>query len=128
MLGLELARTCISAHDKIIKARVEMDFRKLWGLRKLKEEKIRMLFKAIISSKVTYPPVPLHCINKTTMTPLQRIHNRGARCITGINRLERKTNEYINERAQLKPVNIILYERALKIWNKIRMTMREEME
>ena len=76
MLGLELARTCISAHVKIIKARVEMDFRKLWGLRKLKEEKRRMLFKALISSKVTYPPVPLLCINKTTMTTLQRIHNK----------------------------------------------------
>ena len=113
------------AREGVIVFKMEMDSRKLWGFRELKEENRRKLFKAIISSKVTYPPVPLHCINITSMTTLQTIHNRGTRFITGISRLERKTNEYINERAQLKPVNVILYERALKIWSKIMTTMRD---
>ena len=98
------------------------------GLRELDENNRRKLSKALFSSKVAYHPIPLHCINKTLMTTLQRMHNKGARFITGINRLERRTNEYVNESAQLKSVNTILYEKALKIWNKIRTNMREEME
>ena len=42
--------------------------------------------------------------------------------------MERKTSKYINERARLRRVNVILYERALRLWNKIRTNMREEFQ
>ena len=76
----------------------------------------RKIFSALISSKITYPAIPLHCTNVTSMKILQRIHNRGARFITGISKLEERTRKYINERAELRPVN------------KIRTKMREEFE
>ena len=54
MVGLELKRICISAHVKRIKARVEMDLRKLWGLkeengRKLQSDLPTLLFPCIVS-------------------------------------------------------------------------------
>ena len=91
-------------------------------------ENKREIFSALISSQITYHAVSLQCTNKTSLRILQRIHNRGARFNTGISKLERRTSKYIYERAQLKLVNVILYERALTIQNKIRTNLREEFE
>ena len=35
-------------------------------------------------------------------------------------------NEWVNEAANLKPLNETLYERALQVWNKIRTNQRTE--
>ena len=128
MLGLNFTRTGFSAHVRKIREKVIPDMRRLWSMREMGMDSKRKVFEAIITSKMTYPSVPLHCANITSMRILQRIQNTGARFITGISRLERKTSKYINERAGLRPINLILYERALKTWNKIRTTMREEFE
>ena len=115
MLDLYFTRTGFSAHTKKIKEKTAPDIRKLWGMREMGEENKRRIFKALISSKITYPAVPLLCTNVTSMKTLQRIHNKGARFITGISLLERRTSKYVNERAHLKPVNVLLYERALTV-------------
>ena len=128
MLGLELTCSGYHAHVKKIKESCERDMRKLWSLRSLGEDNKRKIFKAIIGSKLHYPPIPFHCVNKSLLTRLQRIQNWGARYITGISRMERKTNSYINVRAQLRPLNITSYERALKTWNGIRKNLRQEWE
>ena len=57
---------------------------------------------------------------------LHSLQNQGARFITNIRRSERKTNEEVNRRANLDPLNQSLHIRAAKIWNKVRVEMREE--
>ena len=84
------------------------------------------LYKALILSKLTYPPVPIHCLSRHQTTQLQLVHSKGARFIAGVSRIERLTNEHIHRKINLPPLNHILYERALSVWNTIRVSMRNE--
>ena len=52
--------------------------------------------------------------------------SKGAKFIANIRRGDRKTNEEVNRRANLVPLNQSLYVIAVKIWNRVRMEMREE--
>ena len=60
------------------------------------------------------------------MRAFQRIQNKGARFITNTRLIEGKTNEEVNRKAQLEPLNQSLYSRARKTWNQIRLEQREE--
>ena len=100
-----------------------MEFKRVKDLGQNNRKK---LYEALVTSKLCYPSIPLHCLGITAQRSLQRVQNSGARYITNIKRRERKTNEYIHRKADLQPVNIKLYERALKTWNKIRTTLRED--
>ena len=128
MLGLELSLTGFHSHVKKKKKKesVMVEMRKLWSLKELRKDNKRKLFKALISSKASYPPFPLHCTYKTSLIKFQRMHNSGARYITDIRRQERRTNRYVNEKALLKPVKVILYGRAFHVGNKIITNIREE--
>ena len=105
MLGLVVSRTGYSTH---IKQRVESaraDLRKLWSLRELNSQNKRKIYNALITSKLTYPAIPLHCLNITSLRKLQIIQNQGARLITKTRRIDRKTNFQVNREAQLRPIS-----------------------
>ena len=107
---------------------MKRDMMKLWSVRELSQQNKKKLYEALIKSKLTYPAIPTHSLSDTSLKKLQRVQNQGARFITNTRRLDRKRNEDLNREAQLQPINVILYERALRIWNKIRTTMRAELE
>ena len=121
MLGLTILSTGYSTHIKRKKNLCKLELGKMWRLRELGEKNKRTMYLALISSRLHYPPIPTHCLSDLSIRTLQRAENSGARCITNISRMERKTNLEVNRRAQLEPLNQSLYSRALKIWNKIRV-------
>ena len=126
MLGLEITRTGYRKHVKQLEIKTKKELAKMWRIREMSETNKRKIYQALIHSRLTYPPVPLHCTSDTAMKTLQRVQNRGARFITSIRRSDRKTNKYINDKAGLRPLNDVLYERALKTWEKIRTKQRYE--
>ena len=126
MLGLKITRTGYATHITETKNTCKREMARLWRLKDLGEKNKRKLFHVLISSRLHYPPIPTHCLAETSLKTLQRIQNQGARFITKIRRSERKTNEEVNRRANLVPLNQSLFARAAKIWNRIRTDMREE--
>ena len=126
ILGLKITKTGYATHvtEKRNFCRAEMG--KLWRLKDLGWKRKRTIYQALISSRLHYPPIPLHCLSESSLKSLQRIQNQGARYITGTSRIEGRTNEEVNRRANLDPLNQSLFIRAAKIWNKVRVEMREE--
>ena len=55
------------------------------------------------------------------MKKLQVIQNRACRIITKTRLRERKTNKYVNEKAKLEPINIVLNNMAKEIWEKVEL-------
>ena len=99
---------------------------KLYRFWNMQQKHKNNIYKALILSKLTYPPVPTHCLSNTQLQQLQRVHNNGARFIAGISKREHKTNEYIHKKINLPPLNRILHERASKIWHTIQTNIRPE--
>ena len=101
---------------------------KLFRFRNLSRKNKRKIYQAMIKSALEYPPVPLHTISKNQQKKMQVIQNKAARIITKTRLREGKTNEYINKRANLEPLNISIHNRAVKIWNKLEDNLPEEVK
>ena len=57
---------------------------------------------------------------------MQIVQNKAARIITKTRLSDRVTNKYVNELAELIPVNISIHEQAKKIWQKIEVEIDRE--
>ena len=77
------------------------------------------MYLTLIKSILTYPPVVLHTVSKTQAIKMQIVQNKAARIITKTRLSDRVTNRYVNELAELIPVNISIHEQAKNIWQKI---------
>ena len=69
---LKISRTGYAAHIAEKKRSCKVETGKLWRLKDLGEKKKRIVYQAIISSKLEYPPIPLHCVSETYLKALQR--------------------------------------------------------
>ena len=86
----------------------------------------RTLYLSLIKSILTYPPAVLHTVSKTQAIKMQIVQNKAARIITKTRLSDRVTNKYVNELAELIPVNISIHEQAKNIWQKIEVEMDRE--
>ena len=57
---------------------------------------------------------------------MQIVQNKAARIITKTRLSDRVTNKYVNELAEVIPVNISIHEQAKKIWQKIEVEIDRE--
>ena len=50
---------------------------------------------------------------------MQQVQNKATRIITKTRLSDRKTNKYVNELAELTPINVSIHEQAKNTWQKI---------
>ena len=55
---------------------------------------------------------------------MQRVQNKAARLITKTRLNDRRTSKFVNEQAELIPINISIHNQAMKIWQKNRVRDR----
>ena len=98
---------------------------KLYSLIDLSQSTKRLLYLAITRSKLLYPIVPLQTRSKTIVQKMQVVQNRASRIITKTRFRERKTNKFINEKANLEPINMFLNRSAREIWDKMELNFNQ---
>ena len=97
-----------------------MKVRNLWRVRNLRENNKRKFCEALITSKLCNTPIPLHFLGINAMRAMQRVQNLEFQYIINVKRIDIK--------ADLQSLNVGLYERLLKTWDKLRITLRREWE
>ena len=107
----------ITSRINLAKSKLPLLFRFL----DLSQNNKKTLYLALIRSVLEYPPVILHPITKTQAIRMQRVQNKAARVITKTRLSDRKTSKFINEQAELIPINISIHNQAKKIWQKIEL-------
>ena len=124
-LGLKLQSTGLIGHvtDKIKKAKGTLtNLRRFINLTtKLKTT----LVKALLIPVIEYPPVPLCAISKAQKINLQKQLNKGLRFIH-YNEPDLLTMEQLHQQYNILPFNISIHNKALQIWQKVRIIEDEE--
>ena len=95
-------------------------------LRFITKKNKKTFYLALIRSVLEYPPVILHPITKTQSIKMQWVQNKAARVIIKTRLSDRKTSKFINEKAELIPINISIHNQAKKIWQKIELEIGRE--
>ena len=128
MLGLLIKKIGYASHTTARASHCKTEMKKLYRFWNLHQHHKSKIYKALILSKITYPPIPTHCLSNTQLQLLQRIHSNGVNLIAGIRRLEHKTSEFTYKKINLSPLNQILHERAYSVWQTIRSDLHPEWE
>ena len=63
----------------------------------------------------------MHPISKTQAIKMQYVQNKAARLIAKTRLNNRRTSKFVNEQAELIPINISLHNQSKKIWQKIEL-------
>ena len=101
---------------------------RLFSLINLSPANKRLLYITLTRSKLIYPIVPLQTRTKSIIQKMQIVQNRASRIITKTRLREGKTNKFINEKANLVPINIILNESAKRIWENVEINYDQEIK
>lgn len=101
---------------------------KLFSLINLSTANKRILYLALIRSKLLYPIIPLHTRSKYQIQKMQIVQNSCARIITNTRRREQKTNIEINRQANLPAIIEVLHERAKNIWNTLELSFNQKLK
>ena len=120
ILGLKLKRTGFVSHiaDRINLARTQTN--KIRRFIHLNTKTKLHLYKALIRPLLEYPIIPMALASKAQMLNLQKIQNNNIRIITKFDpELEDKTIEERHNILKIEPINIRLYDRLTKLWNKV---------
>jgi hypothetical protein len=119
VLGTTLTKTGFITHAsnriKIAESKLPMLYRFI----NLKKDNKRRLYNALIKSILEYSPIPLNTCSQTVQKSMQIIQNKAARIITKTRLIERKTNQYTNNLANLPPLNVSINKQAKATWKKI---------
>ena len=117
ILGLKLTRTGINKHLKDRLRIANLESKKLKRFKKLSPKIKTHLFKAYIRPITEYPIIPLCDVSTSNKTTLQRIQNRMVKFIIS-NDEENLTMESAHEKYNIDAVNIRLFNRSQKTWDK----------
>ena len=116
ILGLTLSRTGCKKHvtAKINSAKAQL--LKLRRFYKLRPELIVRLYLTLVRPILEYPPIP---ISRTNMVTMQVLQNRALKM--GVNGTpdQQKTIRELHEQFNVETINLRLYNRLQKSWNKI---------
>ena len=121
-LGTVITTKGFTAHATTRTAIAKTTLTNLFSLRNLSKENKKLLYMTMTRSKLIYSIIPLQTSSYSNKKKMQIIQNKAARLITNTRLIERKTNQQVNEEADLQPINIIIQERAKTIWDKITLT------
>ena len=116
VLGTLISETVFSSHitNRIKAAKLKLPL--MFILKNLSMRNKRTLYTTLVISILEYPPIPLYTTSHTSARKMQTIQNKAARIITNTRKRERKTSKYVNEKANLIPINISLNKQAISIW------------
>jgi hypothetical protein len=126
VLGLRIQRQGFNEHVKVRIEKAKSQLIKLRRFRNLNAKNKRLIYQALVQSKLTYPAIPLHTISKTQMLKLQRVQNEGLRYVTNTSRQDHVTIERLHEMTDMNPINIILHQQAQRTWTNMTLTMTQD--
>ena len=126
VLGTTITSSGFATHAK---ERIKLASSKLSTLYRfinLSQRNKKKLYTTLIKSIIEYPPVPLHAISISMQKSMQVVQNKAARIITNTRKLDRKTSEFINKKANLTPLNISIHEQAVRTWQTVDRQIPDE--
>ena len=91
----------------------------LYAARGLPEKEKLLLVKTLILPTLTYPCTPLNASSITTFANLQSACHRALKFAFGIRYPAMPTARSLLARAKIKPLNVIIHNRAKRTWDKI---------
>ena len=118
-LGLTINRAGYTKHINNRIYLAKMTLKSLYRFRELPTKTKKTLYLTLVRSKLIYPIAPLASANITNIKKMQRIQNAGIKFILKYDWQEHKTMQQLHEEINIKPINIEIYERNIKIWRKI---------
>ena len=80
------------------------------------------LVKTLLIPVLEYPPIPMCSATKTQLLKLQRVQNRALKFINNNDTERIDTIKELHEKYNFLPINISLYNKALKIWQTLEAT------
>ena len=86
------------------------------------------MFKTLVSTKLTYPCTPLNACKRSHLARLQVAYNSGLRFVFQKRYPETPTAKSLHEKAGVDPINVILYDRGKKTWDKIEAGIAGDVE
>ena len=119
LLGLTLSRTGFVKHinNKINQAKHQL--LKLKRFYQLSPQLQIRLYTTLIRPIMEYPPIPNALASKSLTLQMQRVQNRALRNAVRNTEDRYKTVEELHNLFQIEPLNVRLYNRLQKTWNKI---------
>ena len=120
ILGLHISRTSwtvAQVNENINKANTVINT--LYAARGMAKEDKLYLVKTLMLSILMYPCIPLNTCSISAFCKLQAVQNRALKFAFGVYYPAMPTAFSLHLRARLKPVNVVLYHRAKKTWNKL---------
>ena len=114
---MKFTRTGITKHvsDRVRKAKLELG--KLKRFNRLSAKTKCHLYKSLVRPIIEYPIVPNCIASNTNKLKMKRIQNRAAKFINKYNG-DNLTVREIQEKYNLEPLNVRLYHRANKCWDR----------
>lgn len=119
VLGMTITRTGYKTMITKKSNKAKADLLKIKRFGKLSIKNKKKIYMALVRSAMLYPPVPQHAIKKTNIRKYQVIQNKALRYMYNVQYPDIIRNDILHERAELKPINIVLHEQASSIWEKI---------
>ena len=119
LLGLTLTRTGFVKHinNKINQAKHQL--LKLKRFYQLSPQLQIRLYTTLIRPIMEYPPIPNALASKSLTLQMQRVQNRALHNAVRNTEDRYKTVEELHNLSQIEPLNVRLYNRLQKTWNKI---------
>lgn len=118
-LGLTIGRCGISQHIKERAGRAGAALTRIKRFKNLKEKIIIHLYKALVKPVLEYPIIPICIGSKTNIAKLQSIQNRALYLAAKLTPPYSVNSRQLHDRYGMEAINVILYDRAVKIWNKL---------
>ena len=120
ILGLNIsARSFTTKHVTAICIEANQIVSSMYKLKEMKTEDKLILIKAFVISKLTYPDTILCTCSPRSFLKLQRVLNRALKFAYNIHYPVVATARSLSARANILPLNQIIYIRAKKMWHKI---------
>ena len=120
ILGQKITSTGILAHVKYRKQRAQESLTKLKIFRQLSKKTKIHLIKSLVIPQLQYPPVPLHTISSTQKLNLQRTQNKAIRWAMNDERYPyQKNTEQLHQETDIQPLNIAMYNQAVRTWERL---------
>ena len=120
ILGLTISKSSFTAHHiKQTKGIIGNEMVKLYSLKGLNFHSKKVLVNSLIISRLTYPVTPLNTVSMSNMVTLQTAQNKALKFLLDLKWQDMVTAEEMHHRAELKPINQVIHNRAKIMWEKI---------
>lgn len=126
ILGLKVNCSGIQPHVSERRSLASQALSKLKRFSALSPRTKLHLYKAMAAPHLTYPPVPLNIISNSNLQKLQAVQNKALRWINGDRPPYTTRIQELHQIHNLTPLNVKIFEAALRTWDTIRDILPEE--